>query len=410
MKGTARLSKGGRKKLITQQRIRSENLKQIYQLVNQNIGVSRARLAKITELSKTTVSSLVDELIEGGYIVDCGAGTSQQQGRRPNELRVNGAGNVVAVISWRRARLDVALVASDSKVLLRSQVPLEEQDDGVEKITRTFFEMLLPAVGESRLLGVSIIIPGIVDGERRRILSTVIGVGFEDSVVNRLEKALEGYPVCLLNDTACFAYAESVFTHIDEAYFAYINVSKGVGACLFADGKMLRGAGAIATQFGHFSIDRNGPQCACGNRGCLERIVGENALSERAAACGMDMSLFTGRKLLYSDVGAMAQDGDACARALIRGLAQDLAFGISNLISLFNPSLIVIGGTGVNLGPYFLSDINESLSNMGFREFVSHVWLQYSQLGLDSELVGAARYYIDHYYDFLEHMQSGLFL
>ena len=89
--------------MITQHLIRSGNLRQIYQLIDQNIGISRARLAKITKLSKTTVSSLVDELIAGGYVLDCGAGASQQQGRRPNVLRVNGAGNVVAVISWRRA-------------------------------------------------------------------------------------------------------------------------------------------------------------------------------------------------------------------------------------------------------------------------------------------------------------------
>lgn len=315
-----------------------------------------------------------------------------------------------AVISWRRARLDIALVAADSKVLLRSQVPLEEQDDGVEKITQAFFGTLLPAVGSARLMGVSIIIPGIVDSERGRILSTVIGVGFEDPVIERLSRALAGYSLCFLNDTACFAYAESVFTRIEEPYFAYINVSKGVGACLFADGKMLRGAGAMATQFGHYSIDRNGPECPCGNRGCLERIVGENALGERAAACGLDVSALAGRKLLYSDVGAMAQNGDVHARALIRGLAQDLAWGISNLISLFNPSLIIIGGTGVKLGPWFLSDLCTALSHMGFREFVSRVRMQYSQLGLDAELTGAAQYYIDHHYDFSGQMQCGLFL
>ena len=80
--------------------------------------------------------------------------------------------------------------------------------------------------------------------------------------------------MCFLNDTACFAYAESVFTQIEDRHFAYINVSKGVGACLFSDGKMLRVAGAMATQFGHYSIDRDGPRCECGNRGCLECLVG----------------------------------------------------------------------------------------------------------------------------------------
>ena len=138
--------------------------------------------------------------------------------------------------------------------------------------------------------------------------------------------------------------------------------------------------------------------------------MGENALGERAAACGLDVSALAGRKLLYSDVGAMAQNGDVQARALIRGLAQDLAYGVSNLISLFNPSLIIIGGTGVKLGPWFLSDLCTALSHMGFREFVSRVRLQYSQLGLDAELTGASQYFIDHHYDFSGQMRCGLFL
>ena len=259
-------------------------------------------------------------------------------------------------------------------------------------------------------MGVCIVVPGIVDSEQKRILSTVIGVSMQDPAVERLAEGLRDYPLCILNDTACFAYAESTFTRIQEPFFAYINVSKGVGACLFAEGKMLRGAGAMATQFGHFSIDRSGPECPCGNRGCLERIVGENALAERAAACGLDTELWGGRRLLYSDVGRLAQGGNPFARQVIRELARDLAYGISNLISVFNPALIIIGGTGVNLGPAFLSDIRAALAHMGFQEFVSRVELRYSQLGLDSELTGAAQYFIDHHYDFMGRQRGQLFL
>ncbi len=96
-------------------------------------------------------------------------------------------------------------------------------------------------------------------------------------------------------------------------------------------------------------------------------------------------------------------------KELIKDLAVDLSFAISNLITLFNPSLVVIGGMGVNLGPFFLSNIRDEVQNSGFKEFVSNTWIQYSTLGLDSELGGAARYYIDHYYDFFEQMQGGLY-
>ncbi|MEG0768746.1 MAG: ROK family protein [Ruthenibacterium sp.] len=396
--------------LMTQQTIRAGNLRRIYHLIDSNLSISRAKLAKLTKLSKTTVSSLVDELIAGDYVADCGAGITTRQGRKPNILHINGTGNVVAVISWRRNRLDLALVQADSKLLLREQVPVQKDEDSVGKILKVFSEILLPAVGKARLMGVCIVVPGIVDDGRKSILSTVIGVSMTDTTVQRLQEALRDYSLCILNDTACFAYAESVFTRIQEQFYAYVNVSKGVGACLFAEGHMLRGAGAMATQFGHFSVDRNGPVCACGNRGCLERIVGEYALGERAQVCGVNTELIGRRRLLYSDIGKMAAAGDGAARRLIRELAQDLAFGLSNLISMFNPSLIIIGGTGVNLGAVFLSDVTAALSHMGFQEFVSHVQLRYSQLGLDSELTGAAQYFIDHHYNFTDDMRGQMFL
>lgn len=394
--------------LITQQIIRSENLRRIYRLIDRNANISRATLAGITDLSKTTVSSLVDELIRGGYVVDCGAGTSSHQGRRPNALQVHGDGNVVAVISWRRARLDAALVSSDSRILFRTEAPLSAPSEGVKQIKRVFSRKLLPAAGDARVMGVCIIIPGIVDEERQSLFSTVIGVDFNDLVVPQLREALAGYPLCFLNDTACFAYAERVFTPVQEPYFAYVNVSAGVGACLFAEGRMLRGAGAMATQFGHFSIDRDGPACSCGGRGCLECLVGENALGMRAARRGVPVP--EGGRLLFSDVAAMADAGNENAQALIADLGRDLACGISNLISLFNPSLVVVGGTGTNLGPAFLAEIRTSLQDMGFGEFVRRVKVKYSRLGLGAELTGAAQYYIDTHYDFSGNTQQQLFL
>ena len=189
--------------LITQQIIRSENLRRIYHLIDRNANISRASLAGITSLSKTTVSSLVDELIRGGYVVDCGAGVSAHQGRRPNALQVDGASNVVAVISWRRTRLDIALVSSDSRLVYRGQTPLRTPSEGVEQICRAFFDILLPAAKSARIMGVCVIIPGIVDEERQSLFSTVIGVDPGDPVVPRLRQALAGFPLCFLNDTAC---------------------------------------------------------------------------------------------------------------------------------------------------------------------------------------------------------------
>ena len=396
--------------MLTQQMIRARNLRMIYQLIDRNAGISRSNLSKISQLSKTTVSSLVDELIAGKYVVDCGVSESRQQGRHPNSLQVNGRDNVVAVISWKKSCLDLALVSSNSSIAFRDQMPLPEQKVTAACIAHAFFTLMQPQIGNAHLMGICMIVPGIIDDVRARIDSTVLEIGFDNLIVEELRKAFQGYPLCLLNDTACYAYAESCFTRIEDPFFAYINVSKGVGACLFADGKMLRGAGGMATQFGHFSIDYEGPRCTCGNRGCLERLIGEGVLRERAEKCGMKVELSADRSLLFSDVGALAEQGDAGALNLICALAKDLAYGLSNLISMFNPSLIILGGLGVNLGPVFLKEVYRAMSDIGFREFVSRVQLRYSRLGMDADLSGAAQYYIDHHFDFSTQNGDELFL
>lgn len=396
--------------MITQQIIRAQNLRHIYNLINLNPGISRATLAKQAQLSKTTISSLVDELIAGKYITDCGVTKSRMQGRHPNELCVNGEDNVVAVISWKNTGLELSLISSDSSALFRDHIPSTGEKFGVDEIRDAFFQVLLPKTEQIHLMGICIIVPGIIDDVQGRILSTVLGIDFQDSVIEALCQVFQGYPLCILNDTACFAYAESVFTTIEDDFFAYINLSRGVGACLFADGKMLRGAGGMSTQFGHYSIDFHGPQCLCGNRGCLERMIGEHVLEERATAYGLHTQLPDGRRLLFSDVGALAENGNPHALELVHQLAQEFAYGISNLISLFNPSLVVIGGTGVNLGARFLKELHSAISEIGFREFVSRVKLRYSRLGADAELAGAAQYYIDHHYDFSGEMTDGPFL
>ena len=117
--------------MITQQIIRAQNLRHIYKLINLNPGISRATLAKQAQLSKTTISSLVDELIAGKYIIDCGVTKSRMQGRHPNELCVNKEDNVVAVINWKNSGLALSLISSDSTTLFQDHIPSTGEKFGV---------------------------------------------------------------------------------------------------------------------------------------------------------------------------------------------------------------------------------------------------------------------------------------
>lgn len=404
------MKKDNRETLASQQMIREYNLKRIYQLIGKRKDVSRASLAQMTGLSKTTVSSLVDELTANRYVVDCGTVENLRTGRNPNILKVNGDFNRVAVISWHSAWLDLAAVNTAGEISFRSSVSLTAGQDGVEAICSAFDSILLPRLEKHRVLGVCIVIPGIIDAEKKSVLSTVVGISKQDPVVERLRSHFSGYSLSLVNDTACLAYAEVTFTHIQEPAFAYINMDKGVGACLFESGKMLRGAGGMATQFGHCSIERNGVVCSCGNRGCLEQMVGETALPRRAAECGLHTEQSEKAPLSFSVLAAMADGGNTEAEKTRDMLAGELAYGLSNLISVFHPSLIVIGGSGVHLGQKFLNEIRAGILRDGFRQFVEGVRVQYAALGQDADIKGAAQYFLDFHYSFLMQETNQLYL
>lgn len=404
------MKKDNREALVNQQMIREYNLKRIYQLIGKGKDISRASLAQKTGLSKTTVSSLVDELTGNHYVVDCGTVENLKTGRNPSILKVDSRYNRIAVISWHSSWLDLAAVNTAGDIAFRSRVPLEAGADGAGAICSAFDRILLPQLEKYRVLGVCIILPGIIDAENKTVLSTVVGITKQDPVIERFRSHFSGYSLSLVNDTACLAYAEVTFTHIQEPAFAYINMDKGVGACLFESGKMLRGAGGMATQFGHCSIERGGISCSCGNRGCLEQMVGETVLPRRAAECGLRAAQGKKQELTFSDLAALADGGNPAAEKTREALAADLAYGLSNLISVFHPSLIVIGGSGVHMGQKFLDGIRAGLLRDGFRQFVEGVRVQYAALGQDADIKGAAQYFMDFHYSFLMQETNQLYL
>ena len=411
--------------MINQQLIKAVNKKKLYMLVSENPGVSRANLAATTELSKTTVSALVDELIQEGHLVDEGAVESKRQGRRPNSLAVNDKRDCVIVLNWRKRTIQTALVSAAYEVEVLEETGLAEGealagenpaegDSSAEapavliwNITREF----LKNHGQNRnILGICLVIPGIVDSERRRIISMVLSLGEDDHMVTELRQQVKDYPLAVFNDTACLAYAENAFGDVDIKNYVYLNINEGVGASLIQNGVILRGATGMGTQFGHFSIDRDGELCSCGNRGCLENRIGEIVLARRAKECGA-LEEFAGiDRILFRHVGQLAMQGMPGAKRLISALADDLSYGLGNLITMFHPDTIIIGGMGRKLGELYLEQVIDKVKSVGFRQFVEDVDIRFTTLKEDAIFRGAAKYYMDTHYDFMEDMNGKLFL
>ena len=253
----------------------------------------------------------------------------------------------------------------------------------------------------------------MIDEKHGEIYSTTISLpSMEGSqILDSLKEAFPDYPVDLLNDTACYSYAEKIYGGITEKNFAFINFgNRGIGASLFVDGSMLGKASGSFTQFGHYSVDPEGPLCVCGNHGCLEALIAEPRLKERSVEFGEIPSLNSLSQVTFSDLGKAATFRDPVALAMTQEIALELSLALSNLICTVNPSLIVLGGKIPDLGEAFLDDVRKNLKKTGFRRMVDAVQVRYSRLQSDSFLNGAMKYFFDIHYSFTDKNPSGFFI
>lgn len=400
-------------KLVNQQIIKNHNLKTLYHSIHQEPGISRAQLAKLSGLSKTTVSSLVDELIERNFIQDTGIlDDTTTVGRKPNGLQLSQGQHYVVVISWRTKEVCAKLVDICGTIVKESNCPLTEPDTYVPLSVRLLEKLLASDYSKAQILGVCIVVPAMIDLEKREIFATTLYLspGGNQNLLKELQTALSDYPVTILNDTACAAYAEKIYTKIPQPDFAYINFQHGIGAALFIQNQLLGQATASYTQFGHYSIDPNGKQCSCGNRGCLELMIGENSLKERLLATGYPSALCRSEKVTYSDLSSSALYGDLAAQKVIRDIATDFSLALSNLVCLVHPKLIIIGGKGKDLGPLFLEEVLSTLKQTGFRQMLDSLQIRYSFLDSTAYFVGGMKYFFDTHYDFTQELNHAFYL
>jgi transcriptional regulator of PTS gene len=400
-------------KLVNQQIIKNNNLKALYHFIQQEPGVSRAQLAKMSGLSKTTVSTLVDELIERKFIQDTGIlDDAPSVGRKPNGLELYHGQYCCVVISWSRKLISAKLVDICGVIVIEASMPFVKGESYIERSRVLLDRLLLSDSSHGRILGLCFVVPAMIDLDKREIFATTLDLSSDEGTnyFTQLQSTFPDYPLSILNDTACAAYAEKVYTRIPERDFAYINFQHGIGAALFIRDKLLGKATASYTQFGHYSIDRNGKQCSCGNKGCLEITISEDTLKERLQSAGCRSSLCQNEKVSYSDLGTAALYGDPAAQKVLQDIAQDFSFALSNLVCIVHPKLVIIGGKGKDLGPVFLDEVRKCLKETGFHQMLDSIQVRYSFLDSTAYYVGAMKYYFDIHYDFTQDMANTFYI
>ncbi|MFE0674226.1 ROK family protein [Streptomyces sp. NPDC058867] len=376
--------------------LRRENRSAVLQRLYFDGPLSRFELGPATGLSSGSVSNVVADLLADGVLEE--AGNVESDGGRPRTLlRVApGSGHMIGVdVGETRVRVELFDLALTE--LARSERPLEAEGYAAEAVVghiRDAVAEVLDTAGTApeRLLGVGIGVPGIVEhSEDRGAVVHGQTVGWDGVAVERLLRECRALPPSVPyfvdNGARTLGQAEMWFGAGRGARSAIVVlIGSGVGACVVTpeaeDGRAVEG--------GHLTVRVGGRRCRCGALGCLEAYAGAEALLDRWREAGGRPPRSADQESALVALVAAA-DRDPVARGLLEETAEYIGAGLSDLINLFQPERILIGGwAGLRLGPVLLPDIRRHAAAYALRYPAERVSVDLGGLGPDAVTVGAA--------------------
>lgn len=374
----------------TQDDVRRHNLARLLGRLHESGAASRSELVAHTGLNRSTVGVLVSELAEAGLVVE-GAGTAGQVGRPSLVVQPAPESAVAVAFDLRVERTVVAVVGLGGRVLYRREQRHRRSKytpaAAVRNLVALTRQALLKAPIGSAWVGVGVGVPGIVDhtGGRVRLAPNLgwVDVPLGELLSDALTAEFGLIPAVIIsNDADLGALAEHVRGIGSSCRnLIYISAEVGIGGGVIIDDRVMAGAGGYGGEVGHMVVNPEGVRCRCGATGCWETEIGRDAIVRAAGMAGDDLEVL--------DVIAAAAAGNAKARRAITGVGEWLGLGLANLVNLFDPEIIVLGG---HLGP-LLPLVREPVFRrvQGALPAVrEEVRVEMASMGPDSTVLGAA--------------------
>lgn len=325
---------------------RQINRNLIFNQIRTRQPISRADLARVSGLQRSTVSLIVEELLAERWIVEGSMGRLPR-GRRPTFLNLNGQRGVLAV-DVHPAQITMAVTDLGGKILAQHLVVLPANPQRVIGAIVNAIEKIIAAHADRSFDGIGMSLPGRFDLQPNK--STTTRSIFAPNIpwpIGRIQSRVEeatGLRVVVDNVANACALSEVWFGYSDGMHdLVVVNVSEGLGTGIFANGRILRGEGGYAGEFGHVQVDPNGLQCTCGSRGCWETVASNRAgMRYYAEIAGKESPPF---EVLLK----LAAAGDPLGRQAIDRMCIALGRGMHMIASALAPSEIVVVGDITNL-------------------------------------------------------------
>lgn len=311
--------------------------------------------------------------------------------------------NLALGIDLGGTKILTAVANAQGKMLSRDH-SITPAKEGPEAVIRSIVESTRRALNQvpiaaADLAAIGLGAPGLSNPETGILFTSPHLPGWHDVPLRDIIEKELGTKAFLINDANAAAVGELYFgAGRGVRNFIYITISTGIGGGIIIDGKVYTGSAGTAGELGHMVIDDKGPPCNCGNRGCWETLASGMALAREArrrikrgdSTSILEYASGDAGKINAEIICEAAQAGDCLAGELIARNAYYLGVGLANLINIFNPEVIVIGGGLSNIGDMLLKPAYEEAGRRAFRQAYQAVRFARPRLGRNSGVLGAA--------------------
>jgi glucokinase-like ROK family protein len=352
---------------------------------------SRAEIARATGLSRSTVSSIVSDLIDSGLLAEqaeaTGVAHGEGGGRPPVLLSLNPSAGLAVGVDFGHTHLRVAVSDLSHEVLAEAGSELDvdhSAEEGLNAAAELVDHVLTEAKAERNgVIGVGMGLPGPINRATGAVGSSSILPGWVGvNAAAEMEHRL-GLPVRVENDANLGALAEFVWgSGRGHSDVVYIKLSSGVGAGLLFGGRLHHGAGGTAGEIGHTPAQNGTAICRCGSRGCLETVASARAIAEQ-------VSVSRGEPVSSRELLELIANDDPATGRLIAEAGREIGVAVARLCNLVNPNCVIIGGDLSAAGELITEPVLESIRRYAIASAADEVAVVAGVLGERAELLGA---------------------
>jgi glucokinase-like ROK family protein len=383
-------------KKSNQEETRLHNSCLVLSTIYNSIEISRVEIARHTKLTRTTVSEIVAEFIAEGLVVE--SGLSPSTGGKPATLlRVEENSRLLVGIDLAEREICGALVNLRGQIVHRFCNPLEARDGETALLLVYDCVDELLKLADQPVIGIGIGVPGLMD-PANGIVRQAVHLDWHNLPLGDLLQARFQLPVYLANDCQVAALGEFTFGASSQGdNLIVIKTGRGTGAGIVLNGQLYYGDNAGAGEIGHVQVVENGEPCRCGQRGCLETVVGSRALLESSRKLAVDNPDSILNRLSTSldginleTLSQALQEGDSQVASLIEQAGRTLGRAITHLVGILNINRILIAGSLSRFGEVLVEPIRQQVRVGTLPELAQQTEVGLASLGNDIVILGAA--------------------